>query len=42
MQRVDLSVVLPAYNEGQRLPESLEHIVAYLGGRAITRDEVMP
>jgi cellulose synthase/poly-beta-1,6-N-acetylglucosamine synthase-like glycosyltransferase len=29
-RRVDLSIVVPAYNELQRLPRSLERIVGYL------------
>jgi dolichyl-phosphate beta-glucosyltransferase len=32
MSRIDLSVVIPAYNEAERLPRSLERILAYLEG----------
>src|SRR5262245_51498054 len=31
MTRIDLSVVIPAYNEAGRLPASLERIIAYFG-----------
>ena len=35
MTRVDLSVVIPAYNEVDRLPASLERIIAYFGTRSV-------
>jgi hypothetical protein len=33
MQKVDPSVIIPTYDGVQRLPQSLEHIVAYLAGQ---------
>jgi len=35
MTRIDLSVVIPAYNEASRLPASLERIIAYFGTRSV-------
>lgn len=32
-ERTELSVVIPAYNEAQRLPQSLASVRAYLGGK---------
>jgi len=41
MSRPDLSVVIPAYNEAERLPRSLERILEYLRGRGGTWEIVV-
>lgn len=35
---LDLSVVIPAYNEAERLPRSLERILAYLAARGVSHE----
>jgi dolichyl-phosphate beta-glucosyltransferase len=38
---VQLSVVIPAYNEAERLPPTLERVLGYLRGRAVSHEVVV-
>jgi len=36
-----LSIVIPAYNEERRLPETLDRILAWLSGQTLSFSEVV-
>ena len=40
-QPLDLSVIIPAYNEERRLPKTLESIAAYLNARAVRAEVIV-
>ncbi|HEX6737253.1 MAG TPA: dolichyl-phosphate beta-glucosyltransferase [Vicinamibacteria bacterium] len=41
MSGVQLSVVIPAYNEAERLPPTLERVLGYLRGRGVSHEVVV-